>query len=161
MVAAQRGVSLVEMVVAIVVVAVGAAGVLAAFLSAVRGSADPLLVKQRYAFAEGLMEEILARPVSGDGVQPSATSSCPDQRQFDEVADYDGLVLQGICRPDGSQETISRNGETIPLQKELITTVTVEPTQQFGPDISAKKVTVTVELDANNKVSWVAYRAAE
>lgn len=154
--AAQRGVSLVEMVVAIVVVAVGAAGVLAAFLGAVRGSADPLLVKQRYAFAEGLMEEILARPVSGDGVHPSATLPCPDRSPFDKVADYHNLTLQGVCRPDGT-------AENIPQQNGLTTTVTVGDTS-FGPagaTISSKRVAVTVQLPTGESVVWVAYRAAE
>lgn len=59
---AQRGVSLVELIVFIVIVGVAVAGVLAVFNVAVRGSADPLIRKQLVAVAEGLLEEVMLQP---------------------------------------------------------------------------------------------------
>lgn len=57
-----RGISLVEQVVFIVVVAVGVLGVLAAMNVSTRGSADPVIHKQALAIAEALLEEIQLQP---------------------------------------------------------------------------------------------------
>ena len=57
-----RGLSLVELIVFIVVVGVGVAGVLAALNVATRGSADPMIQKQALAVAEALLEEVQLQP---------------------------------------------------------------------------------------------------
>lgn len=54
----QRGISLVELVVFIVIVGVGVAGMMSTFNVAVRGSADPMVRKQALAIAESLLLEI-------------------------------------------------------------------------------------------------------
>lgn len=57
----QRGMTLIELIVFIVVVSVGLAGVLTVFSVTVRNSADPLVVKQALAVADSLLEEILLK----------------------------------------------------------------------------------------------------
>ncbi|HET6720167.1 MAG TPA: type II secretion system protein, partial [Rhodocyclaceae bacterium] len=57
----QRGMTLIELIVFIVVVSVGLAGVLSVFNVAVRNSADPLITKQALAVADALLEEILLK----------------------------------------------------------------------------------------------------
>lgn len=57
----QRGMTLIELVVFIVVVSVGLAGVLSVFNVVVKGSADPLVTKQALAVADSLLEEILLK----------------------------------------------------------------------------------------------------
>lgn len=57
----QRGMTLIELIVFIVVVSVGLAGVLSVFNIAVRSSADPLITKQALAVADSLLEEILLK----------------------------------------------------------------------------------------------------
>ena len=52
--APQRGVTLVELIVAVVIISVALAGVLAAFNASVRGSADPMVSKQMTSIAEAL-----------------------------------------------------------------------------------------------------------
>ena len=148
-----RGFSLLEMVVAIIVVAIGVAGVFAAFLAAVQGSADPLITKQMVTLAEGMMEEVLARPLLGDGVRPTASAPCPDRRAFDEVADFDGVTWQGICHPDGTQEHAP--------QGDYRTQVTVASSTAFGPSgatLPAVQITVTVTSPQGKTVRLVAYR---
>ncbi|MBL8317986.1 MAG: prepilin-type N-terminal cleavage/methylation domain-containing protein, partial [Burkholderiaceae bacterium] len=54
-----RGVSLVELMIAIVVIGAGLAGVLTAYGTATRASADPVRRQQMLALAEEMMEEIL------------------------------------------------------------------------------------------------------
>ena len=58
----QRGLSLVEQIVFIVVVGVAVAGVLAAMNVATRGSADPMIQKQALAIAEAVLEEVQLQP---------------------------------------------------------------------------------------------------
>jgi MSHA pilin protein MshD len=56
------------MIVAIVILGVGLAGVLTAFSTTVKSSADPMLNKQMLAIAEGMLEEILLKPyAAGSG----------------------------------------------------------------------------------------------
>jgi len=61
-VAGQRGISLIELIIFIVVIGVAVAGVLAAFISSTRASADPMIQKQALAIAEAVMEEVQLMP---------------------------------------------------------------------------------------------------
>lgn len=58
----QRGVSLIELILFIVIVGVGVAGLLAVFNVTVRGSGDPLVRKQLLAIGEALLEEAALHP---------------------------------------------------------------------------------------------------
>ena len=58
----QRGVSLVELIVFIVVVSTAVMGVLAVLNIATRSSADPMIQKQALAIAEALLEEVQLQP---------------------------------------------------------------------------------------------------
>ena len=59
---AERGVSLVELIIFIVVVGVAVVGVLAAINLGTRSSADPMVQKQALAIAEALLEEVQLQP---------------------------------------------------------------------------------------------------
>lgn len=58
---AQHGLSLIELVVAIVIISVGLVGILSVLRLSTTKSADPLVSKQARAVADALMEEILSR----------------------------------------------------------------------------------------------------
>lgn len=102
-----RGFTLVEMIIAMVVVGVGVAGVLAAFQVGVRGSADPVIHKQMLAVAEGTLEEVLLKPYAVAGVAPvNAATPCDGVAAnrsitFDDVSDYHGYRTTGVCDIDG------------------------------------------------------------
>lgn len=110
----QHGVTLVELIVAIVVISVGLLGILSAFNVSVRGSADPMLTKQLVSIAEALLEEVQQAPFTycdpDDPKAETATSSAiggtgcaalsegvvmgpeaGDVRPFDNVNDYNGF----------------------------------------------------------------------
>lgn len=110
---AQRGVTLVELVVFIVIVGVAMAGVFAAFNTMTAASADPQVRKQMLAIAESLMEEIQLMPFTfcdpDDPAAPTATGTggCATVEglgveggetryatpQFDNVSDYHGFSM--------------------------------------------------------------------
>jgi MSHA pilin protein MshD len=58
----QRGASLVELVMFIVVIGAGLAGIIGIWRTTAQGSADPLIQKQALAIAEAYLEEVLAMP---------------------------------------------------------------------------------------------------
>lgn len=127
----QHGLTLIELVIFIVVVSVGLAGVLSVLNVSVMHSADPVVRKQALATAEALMEEISLQPFTycdpGDGnaataapyiasggvdactTAPSATgkSRYSDPR-FNNVNNYAGFAMPGgtcaagICTIDGT-----------------------------------------------------------
>ena len=100
----QSGFTLIEMVVAIVIIGVGVAGVLAAYMSSVRSSADAVVGKQMVAIAEEMMEEVLLKPYSSTlaaGAGTTCGQPAANRSAFDDVGDYNGYQTAGICDGDG------------------------------------------------------------
>lgn len=91
--------TLIELVISIVVIAVALTGVLIAFTQTVRHSADPMVTEQALAIAQSYLEEIMLQPFSEP---PNTTAPCnpgalgpqPGETRatFDDVGDYNGLV---------------------------------------------------------------------
>jgi len=74
----QRGLSLIELIVFIAIIAIAIAGLLVLYDTAVRGSADPLVRKQATAIAESLLGEVLAQPFTYcDPQDPANDASSP------------------------------------------------------------------------------------
>lgn len=92
----HKGFTLIELIVFIVVIGVGLAGILAVSNSVVRSSADPLVRKQTLAIAESLLEEILLK----DYVKPAGSTALGfaaggARNLYDTVDDYTGYVTAG------------------------------------------------------------------
>lgn len=92
----QHGVSLIEILIFLVIVSVGLAGMLSTFQATVLRSADPLIQKQMLAIAESLLDEILARDFApGDDSFAPTDKACAtfrvERAQYDDVSDYDGV----------------------------------------------------------------------
>lgn len=82
----QAGFTIIELIVFIVVVSVGIAGILMVMDVSVRSSGDPMVRKQAMALADSILEEILLKPYDDpDGVSGETTRAT-----FDDVSDYDG-----------------------------------------------------------------------
>jgi len=87
----QGGVTLVELLVSIVIVAIAASGVLGLLAMTTAGSADPMLRHQAAAIAESYLEEVLLKPFEDpDGVDGEVARA-----DFDDLDDYDGLTDAG------------------------------------------------------------------
>ena len=57
----QRGFTLIELIIFIVVVGAGLAGILSVMNTVVKSSADPMVRKQAIALADSILEEILQK----------------------------------------------------------------------------------------------------
>lgn len=104
----QAGMTLIELVIAIVVVSVGLAGVLIAFSTAIMHSADPMVRKQMLSIAEGMMEEVTLQPFDVSGTPPSNTlkdcragTGIAPRQNFNDIADFNNYQTTGVCDIDG------------------------------------------------------------
>jgi MSHA pilin protein MshD len=85
----ERGFTLPELIILVVVISIAIAGVMAAFSAAVRGSSDPLVTKQALAIAEAMLDEIQLSSyaaVAGTGA---------NREDFNDVLDYNGYSTTG------------------------------------------------------------------
>jgi MSHA pilin protein MshD len=142
----QRGFSLVEAVLFIVVVSVALVVVLKAFEIANVGSADPVLRRQSLAIAQAMLEEIGYKPVADPGGGTPANRS-----EFDHVDDYNGFGMAGISTLDG-----------MPLAglEHYRVDVAVVPAAFGGvPPAAGRRFTVTVTDPSGQGLSLDGYKA--
>lgn len=94
----QRGVTLVELLVSIVIVSIAASGVLGVLSMTTAASADPMIRHQAAAIAEAYLEEIMLKPIADpDGIDGEAARA-----DYDDLDDYDGLADAGARDQFGS-----------------------------------------------------------
>jgi MSHA pilin protein MshD len=84
----ERGVTLIEIVVAIVIVAIAATAILAAMASITMRGAETMVRQQAVAVAEAYLEEILLQPVAfPGGTVPTSRASFNDEDQYNGLSD--------------------------------------------------------------------------
>jgi len=94
---AQRGVTLIELIIAMALGAVILTSMWSAWtLLAVR-SADPLVARQQLAIAQSLLREIELQPLPGS----ATVAATPGRTGYASIADYNGLVMNGIRDAEG------------------------------------------------------------
>lgn len=146
----QRGMTLVELVIAIVIVGIAAAALYSAMASIGGRSADPMLRQQSLAIAEAYLEEILSR----DFLDPTSHDQCPARPaariDYDNVCDYAGLDDSGARDADGAPITGLGDYQ-----------VTVAVTPQAFDSLSAAaalQVVVTVEAPDGQALTLAGWR---
>jgi MSHA pilin protein MshD len=101
MISAQRkqaGMTLIEVVISIVVVAIAVSAVLGVLASNAQHSADAMVLSQAVSIAEAYMEEISLKPFD----DPDAVDGEGARVDFDDVDDYNGLVDNGAADQFGN-----------------------------------------------------------
>lgn len=94
----QRGATLIELVVAIVIISIAIAGVIVGTSRLTRGSADPMIYSQAQAVAEAYLEEILLKEFScGGGPEGGETRAT-----YDDVDDYHAPAYAAVSDQNGN-----------------------------------------------------------
>jgi MSHA pilin protein MshD len=132
----QAGFTLIELIIFIVVISAGLAGILSVMDTVVKSSADPMVRKQSIAIAESLLEEILlkeyANPAGGDTGAVRAS--------FDDVDQYAGYnTAAGITDPLGVAVASLSNYNVSPSV--VVGTTTIGT---LAVKLTVKQVTVSV-----------------
>lgn len=92
----HRGFTLIELIIFIVVVSAGLAGILSVMNTVVKSSADPMVRKQAMALADSVLEEILLKSFTDpDGTNVGETG----RADWDNVADYHGQTNAALGVP--------------------------------------------------------------
>ncbi len=170
----QRGFTLIELIIFIVVVSSALAGVLLVLNNTVKSSADPMIRKQLLAIAEGVLEEVRMQaftwcdPDDTNAATATSAASCTggalganDQLKaplgptagesrsiappFDNVADYNGL--------SGIATNIA--GAALPAGYSVAVTVAQEalgPAAIQAPAAATLRITVTVTKGSDSMV---------
>ena len=142
----QSGTTLIELVIAIVIISIAATAVLNVLSTNIAHSADPMIQHQAVAIAEAYLEEISLRSFHDpDGVDGEGSRDL-----YDDVDDYDGLVDVG-----------ARNQFDAALPGLDDYTVSVTVTQSALPSILATDnylINVTVTHAAQINFTLSAYR---
>lgn len=99
----MAGVTLIELIVAIVIISAALAGLVGAFTQANRASADPVIAQQMLAIGESMMEEVLLKPFVANTEPATTRAQFNDIRDFDPVDDANyGYASSGIKDIDGA-----------------------------------------------------------
>lgn len=170
---AQRGVTLVEQIMFIIIVSVGVFSLVSALNPMIRHSADPMRTKQLMAIAESILGEVLhqpfnwcdpedaaattaiayascANPQNGGGPVPAGeTRSGLAGAAFDNVGDYAGWSMSDVSDPAGGNVMTGFNA----------TVAIANAGAAFGlaDNTAALSVTVTVS-DGTDSYALTGYR---
>ncbi len=138
----HRGFTLIEVIIFIVVVGAGLAGILAISTNVAKSSADPMVRKQAMALADSILEEILQKEYADpDGVSGETTRDT-----MDDVDDY-----------NGKDKTLFSDWPST-LSSYAVAIVVTPTTLGSAPTLAVKQVTVTV-TGGSNVVALTGYRA--
>ena len=86
----QQGLTLIELVIAIVVISIALTGILTVMNRTTSSSADPMIKSQAVAIAESYLEEIFLQNFNDINGEAGETRA-----DFDDVDDYNALVNNG------------------------------------------------------------------
>lgn len=176
----QRGLTLIELIVFILIVSVALVGVMTVLNVTARSSADPMVRKQALAIAEAILEEVMLQPFTWcDPDDPNAatandTADCtagyPEASgpetiaavvetrgsataPFDNVNDFAGLSLPGpIASSTGSFSAPAGYSASIAVTPEALNGV-----GDATPTSAALRISVTV-TNGNETIQLQSYR---
>ena len=105
----QCGFSLIEMVIAIIVLSIALTGTMMVMDTTLRSSADPMIRHQAIVIAETYMEEIFLQMNIDPDLDQVSGAVCPTAEAsrdlYDNICDYDGLSDSGATDQTGASIT--------------------------------------------------------
>lgn len=138
------GFTLIEMIIAIVVLAAAASGILFSFSQNVSKSADPMITQQAISIAQSYLEEAMLKPYS----DPNGVAGCEASRiQYDDVADYN-------CIND-TAGALDQFGGTLAGLSAYNVVMSVSTVNIGSPAVTARRIDVTVTNDNNPNLNIV------
>lgn len=138
----QRGMTLIELVISIVVIAIAVSAVLGVLTANVGRSADAMIVSQAASIAEAYAEEIALKPFA----DPDGASGESARADFDDAGDYDGLVDSGA---------VDQFGNAIPELDDYTVSVSVTPSSALPGVDSADALRIDVRVQRAPHVDFV------
>lgn len=142
-----QGFTLIELIIAMVIISVALGGVLSVLNYTSLHSADPVLRHQALAIAEAYMEEITLKQYADPDIDGEASRAL-----FDDVDDYNGLADSG-ARDQAGNAIAGLDGYNV--------SVSVAP-QNYGPagaEIAGLRIVVTLTDPAGESLALTGYRA--
>ena len=162
----QGGFSLIEVVVAIVMLALIFGGFATVYATVFHEAAEPQLEAQALAVAEGYLSEATSRPY----LDPDTNGLCggveANRTLFDNVCDYNGLASNGCTTTTTACPTLGscacgRDGAPVDGLKGFVVTVSVAPSTWSGVTGLQAQVQVTNSGLASNTVTLQSFRAPD
>lgn len=162
-----RGVTLVELVVAIVVIGTALAGIMVVIVRNTSASADPMIAHQSIAIAEAYLEEILTKNFVAPVTGPEAGET---RATYDQVDDYHNLVNNGCltvvqgytatasCPTPGSCVCDQRGQPIDGLQNYRVNVLVTTESLSVITASNAERVEVTVTPPSGGSVIISGYR---
>ena len=152
----QRGLTLIELIMFIVIVSVGLAGILLVINTVVKSSADPVVRKQSIAMADAVLEEVLLKAYTPSAIYDTTGTYCdaPDRSLIDDVDDYACFTGSTATKKILGNQMIASSTTVLPdtfWARVDVSPVTVS-TQ------SMKKVTITVTDPSGATYALSGYR---
>ncbi|MEA3543876.1 MAG: prepilin-type N-terminal cleavage/methylation domain-containing protein [Thermodesulfobacteriota bacterium] len=149
----NQGVTLIELIVAMVVISVALVGVMTVINYTTLHSADPVLRQQSIAIAEAYMEEIVLKEFSN----PDSGYDGDKRRYYDDVTDYDELEDVGARNPIDPDpiEGLKYYTVEVTISKQKITDTGFV---LDGSSDDALRIDVTVTDPANEELTLTGYR---
>jgi MSHA pilin protein MshD len=144
----HRGVTLIELVVAITIVAIAATTILGAIAAVASRSADAMMQQQAISIAQAYLDEIQQRWV----VDPNGAPPNTGRGSWDLVDEYNGLVDVGAHDQFGNA--------IASLSAYTVSVTTSQSSALTGvPAAAARRIDITVSYSPNGSVTLSGYRA--
>ncbi|MCR4298287.1 MAG: type II secretion system GspH family protein [Gallionella sp.] len=151
----QRGISLIELIMFIVIVSVALAGILLVMNVTTKSSADPVIHKQAIAAAESLLEEVQLQDfmdLSGSAaciLPASAVTAANRATDYHIVDCYDSFGMTGITDLNNNPVGLSAYNASVAITPEALGGIAAG---------SAVRITVTVTDPQSNTIAIDGYR---